>query len=409
MKKLLIVTLVLMFAFSATLATDKRVQALGGNAYMLPGDDQGIGLFPQRINDMNLIYFQDIHLGSPNYLLVVGQPGKTWGFYGGSTQKDDYFNIYRSLGQNAAVRMGFRFGITSEKQVDDDMESPATTSEEKLGQTSILMDLEYGLDLRDMEVSTIVTFGRTPGYIPSIAESGSYTGEFDAAGTKSDAEAKGSRTSLLLQTKARAPRGFFLFDNSYAVFTMQYQGASTLSESTTGATTTTLEDDGSSSFLMSSTYRMFNNMNLADDKIFLVYGLGGGWYFTRDVDEDNLSKEKDTDMTFGISGPIVNMGIEAKLKYTTLRFGMERQITTFGYTSNTDETAFGTNNDEDVYSKLTLAANGIYSYNAGMGFNYGDLQIDILVNNNFWIMGPQMMFDARNGTIGICADLIYTF
>jgi hypothetical protein len=64
--------LVLLFAVGAIYATDKRVQALGNNAYMLLGDDASIQLFPQRINDMNLVYFEDIHLANPNYLLVVG-------------------------------------------------------------------------------------------------------------------------------------------------------------------------------------------------------------------------------------------------------------------------------------------------------------------------------------------------
>jgi len=405
----MLVVLVLMLALSSAFATDKRVQALGDNAYMLPGDDASIKLFPQRINDMNLISFQDIHLGSPDYLLLVGNPGNTWGFYGGSTQKDDYFNIYRSLGSKAAVRMGVRFGIETEKQVDDDMESPATTSEEKLSQTSILLDLEYGMDLQDMELSTSVTFGRTPSLIGTIGEIGTYTGEFDNTGSKSDAEGKGAQTTFALQTKARANKGMLMFDNSYAVFGITYQGGSTLYETTSGSTTTTNEDDSDSYFLMYSTYRLFNNMNLADDKIFLVYGLGGVLNFTRTSDEDKINKATDTHMNMTIAAPIVNMGLEAKLKYMTLRFGMERMLTALSYSSTTDESAFGLKNDEDVNSKFTLGGNGIYNYKAGMGFNYGDLQLDILVNNNFWLMGPQMIFDARNGTIGICADLVYTF
>ena len=115
MKKLVVVILVLIVAFSTALATDKRVQALGDNAYMLPGDDASIRLFPQRINDMNLIYFQDIHLANPDYLLVVGDPGNTWGFYGGSTEKDDYFNVIRSMGSRAAVKLGVRFWYWNSK------------------------------------------------------------------------------------------------------------------------------------------------------------------------------------------------------------------------------------------------------------------------------------------------------
>ena len=53
-------------------------------------------------------------------------------------------------------------------------------------------------------------------------------------------------------------------------------------------------------------------------------------------------------MSFGIVAPIVNVGLEAKLKYTTLRFGMERMITTLGFSSMTDESANGVI-DEDIY------------------------------------------------------------
>jgi hypothetical protein len=30
---------------------------------------------------------------------------------------------------------------------------------------------------------------------------------------------------------------------------------------------------------------------------------------------------------------------------------------------------------------------------AGMGFSYGDLQLDILVSNTFWMTSPQMIFN----------------
>ena len=397
MKKTLVLGLVLLVTFSSLFATDKRVQALGNNPYMLIGDDASIQLFPQRINDMNLIYFEDIHLGSPNYLLVVGDSANSWGFYGGSVQRNDYFNIIRSMGGNAAVRMGVRFGITSQSEIEDDKETTPTTSEEKLSQTNIMFDLEYGLDTEEMELSTSVAFGLTPGNINSLlgfapTPHGSFSGDYESGGSSTSAEGKASKLSFGLQVKARSNNGLLFFDNSYAVFGLAYQGGS--SEYTSA--NTKMEDESGNQFAINSTYRVFNNQNLANDKIFFVYGLGG-------------AESKDTDMSFGLVAPIMNIGLEAKLKYTTLRFGMERQITTLGFTSSKNVYVSNSVDDEDTYSTFSLGGNGVYSYNAGMGFNYGALQLDILINNTFWITGPQMIFNDLYGTLGVCADLVYTF
>ncbi|MBC8375577.1 MAG: hypothetical protein H8E26_05980 [FCB group bacterium] len=412
MKKTLVLGLILLVAITSLYATNKRVQALGNNAYMLPGDDASIQLFPQRINDMNLIYFEDIHLGSPNYLLVVGDSAKSWGFYGGSVQQDDYFNIIKTLGGRSAVRMGVRFGITSQTGLDDDNETTPTTSEEKLSQTNIMLDLEYGLDTETMELSTSIAFGMTPGTINSLlgfapTPHGSFTGDYESGGSSTSSEGKASKLSFALQVKSRSNSGLLFFDNSYAVFGLAYQGGS--SEYTSA--NTKLEDESGNQFAINSTYRVFNNQNLADDKIFLVYGLGGSLFFSRTADEGKLSgsESKDTDMSFGIFAPIMNIGLEAKLKYTTLRFGMERQITTLGFTSTKNIYVSGSVDDEDTFSTFTLGGNGVYNYNAGMGFNYGDLQLDILINNTFWITGPQMIFNDLYGTLGVCADLVYTF
>lgn len=361
---------------------------------------------------MNLIYFEDIHLGSPDYLLVVGDSAKSWGFYGGATQRNDYFNIIKSMGGHAAVRMGVRFGITSQTEVDDDKESTPTTSEEKLSQTNIMVDLEYGMDTKEMELSTAFSFGLTPDNITSLiglapTPHGSFTGDYESGGSSTSAEGKSSKLSFALQVKARSNSGLFFFDNSYAVFGFGYQGGS--SEYTSA--NTKLEDESGNQFAINSTYRVFNNQNLANDKIFLVYGLGGSLFFSRTADEGKLSgsESKDTDMSFGLVAPIMNIGLEAKLKYTTLRFGMERQITTLGFTATKNVYVSGSVDDEDTYSTFTLGGNGAYNYKAGMGFHYGDLQLDILVNNSFWITGPQMIFNDLYGTLGVCADLVYTF
>jgi hypothetical protein len=311
--------------------------------------------------------------------------------------------------------MGFRLGLANQHQVDDDKETTPTTSDEKLSQTDIMLDFEFGTDLGDMEFATYFTFGMTPGTINSLlgaapSPHGTFTGEYASGGASTKDEGKASRLSIALETKARANKGLFFFDNSYAIFGFAYQGGA--NEYT--AANTKIEDESDGQFAISSTYKMFNNTSLAEDKIFLVYGLGGSMAFSRTSAENKLSgsESTDTDMSFGIVAPTLNIGLEAILKYAKLRFGMERQLTTLGFTSSTSTYKSGLVDDEDTYSEFVLGGNGVYTYNAGMGFSYGNLQLDILVNNNFWIMGPQMIFSgdpATYGTLGVCADLVYIF
>ncbi len=411
MKKITLLVLLLIFSIGILQATDKRVQALGGNPYMVLGDDASIQLFPQRINDSDLIYFQDIHTANPDYLLVVGDSTRTWGFYGGATEKDDYFNVIRSLSSTSAVRIGLRFGITSRTIIEDDKETSPSTSEIKLSQTNIMFDMEYGMDKGSKEFSTSFMFGLTPDNINQLwgfpGPHGTFTGDYVSPGGNSSDEGKASSLAIALQTKVRDRNGLFFFDNSYAVFGLNYQGGA--SEFTSA--TTKLEDQSSSQFGMYSIYKLFNNQTLANDKIFLVYGIGGELFFNRQADEVKLSgaESTDTDMEFGIVAPTINIGLEADLKYTTLRFGMERRITSLGYSSQKEVYISGATDDEDTSSRFTLGGNGAYVYNAGMGFNYGQLQLDILVNNNFWITGPQMIFNDLYGTLGVCADLVYTY
>ncbi len=413
MKKVMILLVVAILAMSTAIATDKRVLALGSNAYMLPGDVASIALFPQRINDANLIYFTDIQTTTPNYLLVVGEPGSTWGFYGGTTQKDDYFNVIRSLGSTAAFKMGLRLGLTRQNETLDDKETTPTISDETLSQTNIMLDMEYGMDMGDVEFSSYVTFGRTPDDINTLlgvapTPHGTFTGEYESSGNSTTEEGKATRTSFAFKVKARANHGLFLFDNSYATFALGYQGGAS---EYTDATNTKIEDQSDSYFSMSSVYGLFNNLNIAGDNVFIVYGLKGSAFYSHQTYDYKITPGESTTTYnyLSIVAPTVNLGLEAELKYATLRFGMVRSLKTLGIATMTRTVDSGTVDDENTTSDIILGANGSYTYNAGLGFNYGALKLDILLNNALWITGPQMIFNSAYGTLGICADLIYTF
>jgi len=134
-------------------------------------------------------------------------------------------------------------------------------------------------------------------------------------------------------------------------------------------------------------------------------------YFSHQTIENHLTPGESTRnySNFAIVAPTVNLGLEAELKYTTLRFGMVRSLKTLDLMSMSNTYDSDTNDDEDTTTDFVLGGNGSYTYNAGLGFNYGALQIDILVNNNLWITGPQMIFNDLYGTLGLCADLVYSF
>ncbi len=407
--KLLIVTCMLSIAFS----TSNRVASMGGDVAMLPDDDNNIYIFPQQINQWSLVRFEGIHGGSPDYLLITGEPGNKWAFYGGLSQKDDFFNIYKSMGENAALKAGFRFGTYSETELMDNNEANPNddSSEESNKYTSFAVDAEYGFNKGDQEIAARFALSFGPGSISYLVSQG-YPGPFGTvessitqAGATASEDGSASSSSFGLSASLRRPMNLLIFENLYF-----YVGLSRTASASdyTDDQNISLEDNLNSNFNFSASSLLFNNTVLTDNTL-LAYGIELRFGLSNYTDEDKIAKETDTGSLFIIGGPRFRVGLETGFKYGKLRFGIHRDINFFSRDKDIDESNLGASVDEDEYVVSGIGTNGSYSFVSGLGFSYGNLNLDLTLNNTIWVAGPQMLFDTQVGYLGIAADVSYYF
>jgi len=106
----LLKTIVIMVICSATcmLASNRRIAALGGNAGFWADDDQNIYLFPQTINNLDLIQVNGAGNGIGDVSIIWGEE-TTWGFSfdgAGDTNANDWIRAGWGNGD-----MGVLFGL----------------------------------------------------------------------------------------------------------------------------------------------------------------------------------------------------------------------------------------------------------------------------------------------------------
>jgi len=407
--KMLMVILMLSIAYS----TSNRVASMGGDVVMLPDDDNNIYIFPQQINQWSLIRFEGIQGGSPDYLLITGETGNKWAFYGGASQKDDFFNIYKSMGVNAALKAGFRFGTYSETELEDNKEANPNdySSEGSNKYTSFGFDAEYGFNKGDQEIAARFALSFGPSSISYLVSQG-YPGPFGtvessitSGGATASEEGSASTSSFGLSASLRQPMNLLIFENLYFYVGLSRIGST--SEYTDDQNTKT-EDNLNSAFSLGASSLLFNNTNLTDNTL-LAYGIGLSFGMSNYSNEDKIDNETDTGSFFTIGGPRFRIGLETGFKYGKLRFGINRNINFFNRSKYVNETNSETSVDEDEYVVSGIGSNGSYNFVSGLGFTYGNLNLDLILNNTFWCTGPQMIFNTTYGTLGASADLSYYF
>lgn len=124
--------IMLLMLVGIVLASQERVDALGGNAAFWSDDEANIGIFPQKINNFNLAWTD----GS-DFNVSWGDDMK-FGFSGGSST--DFLNL--SWGMN---NMGLNFGLNMEPAVEAD----TTTGDPAVDAVNVInasfgMDMEFG-------------------------------------------------------------------------------------------------------------------------------------------------------------------------------------------------------------------------------------------------------------------------
>lgn len=393
--------------------TMNRVATLGGDVSILPDDDNNIYLFPQKVNQWSLVLFENIQSGSPEYLLITGETGKKWAFYGGNNQKDDFLNVYKSLGEKSALKLGFRMGTYSESSSWNDKEAGTSniTADSTNKYTNFGIDTEYGLDAGQSEIAVRFGFSFGPGSIKYLTNMG-FVGPFGTVelinknGTAtSEEDGKASSSSFGLSASLRRPMKFLMFENLYASFGLSRTGSA--SEYNVGSNKA--EELINSALSFSVNTMLFNNKTLIDNSL-LVYGLGFGFGFSNSSKDNDIAKKVDTDSNFMIGGPRFRVGIETPFKYGKLRFGVRRNIDFFSTATSVVETPDPGATTDEFETKISgIGTNGSYAFASGVGFTFGNLNLDLVINNTFWCTGPQMIFYGNGGTLAASADVSYYF
>jgi hypothetical protein len=431
MKRLFILALIL-FCAGSLLATQNRVATMGGEVAMLPDDDSNIDLFPQRVNDWSIVRFEDIQGGSPDYLLITGKKGNKWGFYGGESQEDYFFNVIKSMGSTSALNLGLRFGTTNEgDKWNNNENSPDNASEETTNKyTDIAVDAVYGTDLSNGELAIGGSYASGPGTIEYLDPYGIH-GKYEyiyTSGAYNDEKGEGtaSWSGFSVAAAYRCPTNFLIFNQLYmdggfmSIGTKSEYSYDSNTEDTT--VPNKLEDLDYSLTDIGADVLFFNNKKIVSEtkytkNVLLVYGVGVGLNILSGKYENKL---KDSQIPYGehkketlsqlvIGGPRLRIGIEADLKCAKLRFGMQRNIDFFY--SGKLEGNFAKYSGEDAANKEESTFSGIgqygsYTFASGLGLELGRFTINLMLNNTFWCTGPQMIFNDTWGTLGASADVI---
>ena len=85
---------------AALFASQDRVDALGGNAALWPGDEANIAAFPAQVNNHSYLQVNEVGTAADTGLtdggsvsLVTQKDGTTWGFNYGGDNGDDWVNM----------------------------------------------------------------------------------------------------------------------------------------------------------------------------------------------------------------------------------------------------------------------------------------------------------------------------
>jgi len=371
---------------------------------MLPDDDTNIGLFPQRINDFYIARFQSLSAeAAADFLIVTGEKGSRLGFIGGTTMQNNFLNLIYGLSSTSAVQVGLRFNSASDKT-----ESGTTSkTKDEIKSNNLGINLVYGTDLGDgKELAIGGSFSSGPYFENANPPWG--TKEYSSGSDyKTKAEANVSQFSVGLVL--RQPYDMFCFDHLVTDVNFGMATGSGKDTQTSGNQTVTNEEREGSMMNINAGMLMFKNKQLTDKALF-VFGAGFGFDYSTQKAEDKLAKLDTTTTGIIVAGPEIRVGLEAEIaKWLKFRFGATNLIDLF-YSSKTEYKATSNNTEaKTTNTESGIFKNGQYSFASGFGFKFGNLNIDLQVNEQFWTTGPQMIFNSTWGQMGIRADAVYHF
>ncbi|NOZ08770.1 MAG: hypothetical protein GXO91_07855 [FCB group bacterium] len=400
---------------SATLfATGNRVQSLGNFAPMIRGDVQNLYFFPQVLPQHNLLYIQGVGDDNTQFMFTLGAPESRWGIASGRMYEDNFITAIHSLDENRAVGFEFKFNTLNHSE-GNDMTTPEEGSNKYI---DFALNGIYGWNSGSDELAVYGGFSRGPGWInyhniQSMWGGWSPNGTFNyhQPGDYYGGEGSASTTEVAVGARIRRPHQMDImgisFSTLYANAIFDWWGSkSQFSSLEADDSTTDREDLNNSNIYVNGDINLFNQVTVAGGAV-LFYALGADIGFVSGTTTDKIGETEQKNSQFFLGGPNCNVGFETDHKFGHFRFGLESGIDIFFY----DKSTF-TDTAEDLTDETKETAighGGYYDLSTGWGANYGNLYVDISLNQMFWTAGPQMIFNGNWGTLGGTADIYYLF
>jgi len=278
--------LIILLGVGMMWASDARISALGGNAGFWADDDQNYTLFPQAINNLDMVQVSGAGNGTGSVGVVWGE-GTTWGFMydgAGDDAGNDWLNILWGNGN-----MGVNVSV-ARSAMDSGVEGDNASSTMDLG----------------------VAWGQNMGF-----------GELGVSFANSSVDDGDSETddpaSMGLSANVRRTQALWLFSDMLIGF--NYGSATQGDASITG---------------ISLGVDCYTSLPMADG-VRGVFAMGFGYW--SNSDDSGLDGEDAVEQS-AITLPKTTIGVEADVTdWATVRFGMTNSYTLAG--SNGDATSTG--------------------------------------------------------------------
>lgn len=392
MKKLTTIFIIVFILISGLMASNARLQTLGSEAAMLVDDDVSIDLFPQRINDFSIARVEGLGMAQPGYLVIIGDKGDKWGAFGSSSNSEDLVNIYRSLSPSSAVKLSFR--IFREKNIQ---ENNNANNERSIG--GFNASATYGWDniTSEQALSLGISYG------PGASYNGLEFSNFDYVtyGVLDTNTVSGSSHTFNINANYSNRTSFNL-----AIFNKRYDhvgiGFGTGGHEITDNNTKIREGNISDININARTF-LFNQQQV-NQVSKLYYGVGAGLGYMRNKAENDISGVETINNDFYFGSLRLATGLEINIKNIDIRIGLNRTNTLYRTSGSKTENATTTEQ-----STSYISTNAGYGINTGLGYFYKGFQFNVVLNDQIWRSGPQMIFDSGNGNIFLAFDIVYNF
>ncbi len=347
MKFIKIITVIITFCSIAFCNMD-RINALGGNAGFWPEDDANILKFPAMVNNVDMIQVSGAGNASGEAMIIWGED-TTWGFYFDGTDADNnnWFNLIWGDGN-----YGLLVGLSSASEQDEEIEGFETNT------SSFGLEMGFGMNMNLGEIGVLFVMAN----------------EDDGVDNTDDPKASG------LMLNFRKTQNVWLFKNMLTSFEMinGTQGDELLNQKQV-------------------TVDLFTTLPTIDG-VNATFAMGFGfWNETYNSGNDGAEDRISSKITL----PRVHLGVEADVTdWAKVRFGLNHEYVISGKDGD-DYTWTGAGDENGVSN---------FSWNFGLGFDYGTFTLDMVLENTALFNDPVRYITGRNDeALSSSATLTWSF